>query len=394
MEISSQIIYLAVIFILLVFPKALQRYRIPAPLTSFALGILTALYTTEYTNNQTLTLLATLGISSLFLFAGLEVDLEKLKQEARLLLYHLFGRCASLTLCVWICMHYLGYTWQVGGLIALALLTPSTGFIIESLATLGLDKNEKSWVSNKSIAGELLALFLLFLLLKSDAYQELAYSSGILLLLAFGLPLLLVILGKIVIPHAPGSEFSLLVMVGLIAATITKALGVYYLVGAFLTGFAARQLRVKMPDMASENNLHAVRLFASFFVPFYFFHSGMEVPEGALQLEALWLGLGLTVILLPIRVGSITLQRYLFHKDSLKSSFKIGVSLSPTLIFTLVLATILHNRFGISDVQFGALLVYAGLNTILPVLLLKMPVGLDVETPTELHMPQPENQSN
>jgi Kef-type K+ transport system membrane component KefB len=146
--------------------------------------------------------------------------------------------------------------------------------------------------------------------------------------------------------------------------------------------------------MASENNLHAVRLFASFFVPFYFFHSGMEVPEGALQLEALWLGLGLTVILLPIRVGSITLQRYLFHKDSLKSSFKIGVSLSPTLIFTLVLATILHNRFGISDVQFGALLVYAGLNTILPVLLLKMPVGLDVETPTELHMPQPENQNN
>jgi Kef-type K+ transport system membrane component KefB len=383
MEISSQIIYLAVIFILLVFPKALQRYRIPAPLTCFALGILTALYTNEYTHNQTLTLLATLGISSLFLFAGLEVDLNKLKQESKLLISHLFVRCFTLILCTWVCSSYLGYTWQVSGLIALALLTPSTGFILESLSSLGLDANEKSWVSNKAIAGELLALLLLFLLLKAGAYQDLAYSSGILLLLAFGLPLLLVILGKIVIPHAPGSEFSLLVMVGLIAATITKTLGVYYLVGAFLTGFAARQLRIKMPEMASEKNLHAVRLFASFFVPFYFFHSGMEVPEGALQLGSLWLGIGITIILLPIRVGTVTLQRYLFHKDSLRSSFNIGVSLSPTLIFTLVLASILRERFGISDIQFGGLLVYAALNTILPVLLLKIRVSLDVETKLE-----------
>jgi Kef-type K+ transport system membrane component KefB len=385
MEISSQIIYLAVIFVLLVFPKALQRYRIPAPLTCFALGILTALYTSEYTHNQTLTLLATLGISSLFLFAGLEVDLDKLKQESKLLLSHLFVRCITLILCTWVCSSYLGYTWQVSGLIALALLTPSTGFILESLSSLGLDTNEKSWVSNKAIAGELLALLLLFLLLKAGAYQDLAYSSGVLLLLAFGLPFLLVMLGKIVIPHAPGSEFSLLVMVGLIAATITKTLGVYYLVGAFLTGFAARQLRIKMPDMASENNLHAVRLFASFFVPFYFFHSGMEVPEGALQVGSLWLGIGITVILLPIRVGTVTLQRYLFHKDSLRSSFNIGVSLSPTLIFTLVLASILHERFGISDIQFGGLLVYAALNTILPVLLLKIRVSLDVETKLEPH---------
>jgi Kef-type K+ transport system membrane component KefB len=140
-----------------------------------------------------------------------------------------------------------------------------------------------------------------------------------------------------------------------------------------------------MPDMASENNLHAVRLFASFFVPFYFFHSGMEVPEGALQVGSLWLGIGITVILLPIRVGTVTLQRYLFHKDSLRSSFNIGVSLSPTLIFTLVLASILHERFGISDIQFGGLLVYAALNTILPVLLLKIRVSLDVETKLEPH---------
>jgi Kef-type K+ transport system membrane component KefB len=383
MTVSSQVIYLAVIFTLLVIPKALQRYRIPAPLTSFALGIFTALYSTQYNDDATLGLLATLGISSLFLFAGLEVDLQKLKQEAKLLLAHLLVRLLILFIATWLLMLQFNFSLQMSGLIALALLTPSTGFILDSLSSLGLDNNEKSWVTNKAIAGELLALILLFLVLKSGSAQDLAVSTGALVLLAFGLPLLLVLLGKMVIPHAPGSEFSLLIMVGLIAATITKTLGVYYLVGAFLTGFAARQLREKMPSMASEDNLHAVRLFASFFVPFYFFHGGMEVPEGALQLESLYLGLIITIVLLPLRVGNITLHRYLFHKDSLKSSFKIGVALSPTLIFTLVLANILRERYGINDTLFGGLLVYAALNTILPVLLLKIPMKLDVEIPAE-----------
>lgn len=379
MNISSQIIYLGVIFFLLVFPKALQRFRIPAPLTCFALGIGIAIYSPVYTKDPTLALLATLGISSLFLFAGLEVDVSELKKAAKLLISHLSVRCLTLGVCVWACMKYLHFDWQISGLIALALLTPSTGFILESLSSLELSDNEKGWITNKAIAGELLALFLLFVLLKATSAQDLAISSVALLVLAFGLPLLLVFMGKKIVPHAPGSEFSLLVMVGLIAATITKALGVYYLVGAFLTGFAARQLREKMPALASEHNLHAVQLFASFFVPFYFFYSGMKVPHSALTVDSLILGVAVTMIMLPIRIGSVTLQRYWFHKEDMDTSFNIGLSLSPTLIFTLVLASILHERFHINDTVFGGLLVYAAINTILPALLLKLPVNLDVE---------------
>lgn len=377
--IPSEFIYLGVIFFLLVFPRALQRFSIPAPLTCFALGITVAFYAQEYKHDTTLSLLATLGISSLFLFAGLEVDVRQLKRASRLLVSHLIVRCITLSTVAWVFYAYLDYSLQVSGLIALALLTPSTGFILESLANLGLDDSEKSWVTNKAISGELLALALLFIVLKSDSLPDLAVSSVVLLLLAFGLPLLLVLLAKIIIPHAPGSEFSLLVMVGLIAATITKALGVYYLVGAFLTGFAARQLRVKMPEMASNDNLHAVRLFASFFVPFYFFYSGMEVPNGALQFESLLIGFALTMILLPVRIGSVALQRFWFHKENVQTSLNIGISLSPTLIFTLVLASILHSRFGISDTLFGGLIVYAAINTILPALVLRMPIDLDVD---------------
>jgi len=188
-------------------------------------------------------------------------------------------------------------------------------------------------------------------------------------------------LGRIVIPFAPGSEFSLLIMVGLIAAYLTKQIGVYYLVGAFFTGLAARQLREKMPTLASDDNLHAVQLFASFFVPFYFFYGGMKVPYGALQWESLWIGLAITSVVLPLRVGAVALQRMYVTKDEMKSSFDVAIALAPTLIFTLVIASILHENFGISDTLFGGLLVYAGITTILPSFSLKKPLSLDVDNP-------------
>ena len=379
MNVTSQLIYLTVIFTLLVIPRALQRFRIPAPLTCFALGISISIVGVEYANDPTLALLATLGISSLFLFAGLEVNIHDLRKGIWLLLGHLFVRCIILAACVWIGTSYFEFSWQVAALLALTALTPSTGFILESLPNMGLNEDEKFWVTNKAIAGELLALLLLFLVLKSDSYESLAVSSAMLFMLAFGLPFLLMLLGRTVIPHAPGSEFSLLVMVGLIAAYVTKELGVYYLVGAFLAGFAARQLREKMPTLASDENLHAVKLFASFFVPFYFFYSGMKVPEGALLWQSLWLGLIITAVVLPLRVLSIILQRLVVHKDAWKSSLSISLALAPTLIFTLVLATILHERYDISDTLFGGLLVYAALTTMLPALVLNKSVSLDVD---------------
>jgi Kef-type K+ transport system membrane component KefB len=377
--IPSQILYLVVIFTLLLFPKILQRFKIPAPLTCFALGIGVSLYTTEFIHDPTIGLLAILGISSLFLFAGLEVDLHELKKGLGSIVGHLLIRGLLLLVCIWICMHYFNFSWQVASLLVLALLTPSTGFIMDSLPSLGLSENERFWVTSKAISGELLALVLLFVILKSDSYSTLASASGIILLIAFGLPILLIFLGRYVIPYAPGSEFSLLIMVGLIAAYLTKQIGVYYLVGAFLTGFVARQLRVKMPNLASDVNLHAIKLFASFFVPFYFFYSGMTVPSETFVLNALWLGLIISAILIPLRIGSITLQRVLIQKDNIKTASNVSIALTPTLIFTLVLATILHERYGISEVLFGALLVYAALTTIIPSYLLVKPIKLDLE---------------
>lgn len=257
--ITSEVVYLLLILGLLVIPRALQRLRIPAPLTSVTFGMVAAVFLIGFSQDATLALLATLGISSLFLFAGLEVRMEELKRGMWPLLSHLLARAVTLTTTAFLAINYLDLSWQVSALLALALLTPSTGFILDTLSRLGLTDDERYWVTVKAVGGELLALVVLFVVLQSGSLERLSLASGALALMIVGMPLLFMGLGRLVLPHAPGSEFSLLVMVGLIAACITYQLGVYYLVGAFLAGVIARLLRQRMPLLASDENLRAIQ---------------------------------------------------------------------------------------------------------------------------------------
>lgn len=381
-HVTNEIAFLALIVGLMLVPRALQRLRIPAPLTSFGLGMAAAALLAGFSQDATLSLLATLGISSLFLFAGLEIDTDDLSRGKWPLLGHLLVRSVTLAGAGWLAMYQFGFPWQTAALLALALLTPSTGFILETLSGLGLKPTERYWVTIKAVGGELLALAVLFVVLQSESPARLAWSSGALVAMIVGLPLLFLFLGRFVAPHAPGSEFSLLVMVGLISAYLTYQLGVYYLVGAFLAGFVARMLRQRLPTLASDANLHAIQLFASFFVPFYFFYKGMSVPSGALTLEALLIGTLITLVMLPLRVGALWLQRRVINRDeSPLASLRVATALTPTLIFTLVLATILRERFGISDALYGALLFYAAVSTVLPSLVLGKPVDFDLTLP-------------
>ncbi len=366
MHISTGTIYLGFVFVLLVIPRALQRFRLPAPLTCVVLGIVVAKFFPQTTGDKVMPVVATLGIASLFLFAGLEVDLAELrKQVPRLSAYLLVGGL-FLVGGTWIAMRFMHMAWQPAALLALGLFTPSTGFILDTLPHSGLDEVEQKQVSMNAIAAEIVALLVLFVVSQAGSARTLAVSSGILLLLIVLTPILFLALGKYVVPQAPGSEFSLLLMVAVICAVISQGLGVHYLVGAFVAGMVAGLLEDRMASLASPTNLQAVRLFSSFFVPFYFFHEGLEVPAGALVWKAVVYGLALSVVILPIRVGKDWLESRIFSRRSGKSGMRVAVALVPTLIFTLVIASMLHDMFHIGDELFGGLLVYSAIATILP----------------------------
>ena len=140
-------IYLAAVFGLLVIPRALQRFRLPAQLTCFAFGIIVAGFFKPLVNDTVISYLATLGIASLFLFAGLEVDLAELRRQLPSLAGHFAVRGLVLVACAGIAASYLHLGWQVDWMIALALLTPSTGFILDMLPHSCLDHTEQSEVA-------------------------------------------------------------------------------------------------------------------------------------------------------------------------------------------------------------------------------------------------------
>jgi Kef-type K+ transport system membrane component KefB len=202
---KTTLVYLIVIFGLLVIPRALQRFRLPAPLTCFAMGIIVSLYFKQLSDDTVLSAVATLGIASLFLFAGLEVDIIEIRNQLPRLIGHLGARALFLGVAIWVAIHYFGMVWQFAALLALALFTPSTGFILDTLPHSGLDEGEQSEVAIRAIAGEILALLVLFVVSQSGSVQHLAIASLSLVLLIALTPLLFLALGKFVVPYAPGS---------------------------------------------------------------------------------------------------------------------------------------------------------------------------------------------
>jgi Kef-type K+ transport system membrane component KefB len=311
-----------------------------------ALGVLAGLGLGWFQQDTTVTLLASLGIISLFLFAGLEVDLRILTRHRSVLVQHLLLRIVLLIGGTWLAGWILGLGPRGSVLLSLALLTPSTGFILSSLPSLGFSKEEATWVKTKAIATEILALLVLFAVTQSTTLPRLGIATlGLAAVIAI-LPLVFRGFAATIARYAPHSEFAFLLMLAVVCGYATHELGVYYLVGAFVVGWAAGRFRDGTPKAESEELFRSVELFASFFVPFYFFAAGLHLrPENfsplALMYGAVFLAVGV-----PIRLFSIVMHRRLVIRESAAQGWRIGLSLSPTLVFCLVIAEIMRDRYG------------------------------------------------
>jgi Kef-type K+ transport system membrane component KefB len=370
---ASELGYVVLLFGLFVVPRVLQRWRVPSAISSFMLGIGAGAGLGLFQHDQTLHLLATFGIVGLFLFAGLEVDGADLRRGARVVVQHLVVRSVMLALVAVALSTGLGLDGRQTTLMALALVIPSTGFILDSLGGWGLGLREAYWVKTKAIATELLALAVLFVVMQSSSVGRLAGATLILLVLIAVIPPAFRLFAVSVAPWAPKSEFAFLVMMAVVVAYATRQLGAYYLVGAFVVGVAAQRMRSELPAEASERLLHAVEVFASFFAPFYFFTAGAELPRDVFSLRSLGYGLLITAVIIPFRLAAVLLHRRFALQEPARESLRVAVPMLPTLVFTLVLAGILRERFALDDAYVGALVVYAVLNTTMPGIFMRTP---------------------
>jgi Kef-type K+ transport system membrane component KefB len=184
------------------------------------------------------------------------------------------------------------------------------------------------------------------------------------------LPLVFAVFARVVLPYAPKSEFTFLVIVAFLCAYLTRGLGVYYLVGAFVVGVTAVRMRKKMPALVPTNVLDAVELFASFFVPFYFFKAGVHLATSDFTFTSLGVGFALLLSALPLRILTNALHRRALLKEPLRQGVRVGLALVPTLVFTIVIADILREHHALPAHLYGGLIVYTLANTLLPGLFL------------------------
>jgi len=371
--ISTDIAYVALLFVLFVAPKFLQRYRVPSAVTALIFGAVAGMGFGVLRDDSTVTLLSTLGIVSLFLFAGLDVNLKDLQKEWVVFVETIVVTGAGLAGAVWAAGRIFDLSWRPAALVALALLTPSTGFILDSLGGWGLTEREQFWVRGKAIALELVALVLMFVVVQSTSAGRLGASALAVIAMIALLPIVFRWFARVVVPWAPKSEFGFLMMVAVASAIATRALGVYYLVGAFAVGMAAQQFRGRLPAIASERMVQTVEGFGSLFVPFYFFHAGAALTAEDFGWRGALIGAAFVAIVLPVRVLLVTLYRRLRLKEPFAESIRVAAPLLPTTVFTLVLAEILRDRFDVPAPIFAGLVLYAIADTLVPGLLFRMP---------------------
>lgn len=362
--------YVGLLFALFVVPKALQRYRIPDAVTCLVLGFGAAALGLER-GNQTVELLSTFGITALFLFAGLEIDARELRRDAKTLVQHVAVWVVLVFVVGALAARFLQLPWRAAGLTALALVTPSTGFILSSLRTFGLTPAEQFAVKTEAVGSELVALAGLFFILQTTSWERFAAASVAMLLIVAFIPFAFRVFATRIAPFAPRSEFAFLLMVAVVCAYATRILGVYYLVGAFLVGVAAQRFRTQLPAMSSEKMVDALEAFGSVFIPFYFFAAGTHVEPEQLGWLAAAVAAGLLVAITPLRIFSVAAHRRVVLGESLAQSKHIGIALVPTLVFTLVLSSILRLDFSAPPWLVGALIIYTVVNTLLPAFALR-----------------------
>ena len=148
-------------------------------------------------------------------------------------------------------------------------------------------------------------------------------------------------------------------------------IGAYYLIGAFIAGVVAAQFRHFIKTENSEKMLYSIAFFSSLLIPFYFFKAGINVDLTTFTIKSLAFGVAFLIIFVPLRYGNVFLSIRLFLPECWNSRYQITLSLMPTLIFGLVIAAILRDKFGVSTDIVNGLIIYTLLSSIIPSVLLK-----------------------
>jgi Kef-type K+ transport system membrane component KefB len=196
-----------------------------------------------------------------------------------------------------------------------------------------------------------------------------AISSCFFLGLFVFLPFVFKFFFNFVSPYAPNSEVPLLVVLSLISGVVSKEIGAYYLVGAFIVGLIGSRFKKEIFKDDEEQIFKSLNSFFNVFLPFYFFHAGLKLSLSGITLDSLKIGLGMLIFFVPLRLVLNSLSLKYFLKNIVDKPYQISLSLMPTLIFGLVIASVLKERGEVPETYIYALIIYTLISSLLPSIL-------------------------
>lgn len=364
--ISSEIKYIILFSVLILVPKVLLRFRIPIGISSLALGAITGISLGWFQNDLLVDVLAKLGITTLFLFAGMEVEVDEIKKDFPTISKFLFKTLILIFFAAFIFTKVLDLDYRPALILSIGVLTPSAGFILNSLKLFQFKPTEEYWIKSQAISKEIVAIFIMFVALQSGDLKSFLISKAVLLLLIFSLPIIFKVFLKFIAPYAPKTEVSFLILVAFIAGVITKKIGTYYLVGAFIAGVVAGQFKHFIESEESDRILNSLSSFFAIFVPFYFFSSGLKITTDFFTMKGLIIGLLLFLFMIPTRVALLTYAIKKYLSEFWEDRKAISISLMPTLIFGLVMMSILKEKFNVDTNILSGLVIYTVLASLVP----------------------------
>lgn len=368
-HLTNDLEYLALFTIVLILPKILLKIKIPSGISSLLLGVICAYFIEEVKTDQLFRFLAQIGITSLFLFSGFEVEFDEIKEDKAYLTKYLLKSCIILGVITFGFKDFMNLPLQTSLILALGIFTPSAGFIINSLHSLKIGEDQEYWVKSKAISKEVVSILILFFALQSGDLGQLALSTLFFIALFYFLPKIFKFFFKYISPIAPNSEVPFLVALSLIAGVLSKELGAYYLVGAFIVGLVASSFKKDIFHENEEILFKSLSGFFMVFLPFYFFQAGVKLNFKGFSIEAIQLGLIFLAIFVPLRLMINNSSIRFFLKDFKQMPYSISLSLMPTLIFGLVIAGVLKERQLVGDTVVYGLIFYTLVTSMIPTFL-------------------------
>jgi Kef-type K+ transport system membrane component KefB len=285
-------------------------------------------------NMETILVLSEIGVAFLLFFAGIEINMRKLKEVGKVATVVGVLQIGILFAAGYFVSIWMGVAGRVAVFIGCIVAFSSTMVVLKLLA----DKRELNSLHGRIIIGILLIQDIAAVIALSVLTSDLGFTSiGFQILKAVGFAVLAFILAKAVNPifriAAKNTELLLLVAVTLlfIFAIGSYAAGLSLVIGAFFAGVALANSEYRTEIQGKIMPLR------DFFAVLFFVALGMQIT--LISSKYVWLLLaliGLAMIFKPLIIMSLT-RVFGYSK---RTSFLSGNDLAQTSEFSLIIATI------------------------------------------------------